>query len=1130
VLYAIDKYRQQLEQQGGVKPATFAADVVALCDSLSTAVGTQEGQEHLQACAGAAQLLCAWAQELLQQGQEGLSMQDLCSLANTLRGMLKALGSHDSVLPLARAIAARTAACIKQDSNPPTVRAWRDLLYGLTKAGLAVNTDLSASPGGVKEHSADLQYLLDQGAQQLPVLLGSNGAMGKDVSLTLLAYAYAGYTGDLGPVTHALASNPEGCLHDAKPQALANILWALGKLCSMMQQKHQQLDIQPTAYNHKVFSYVLGELHRQLAEAKPQEVSNAVHGCALVAHVEGALQLLDCVCQESYVMAKWNPQDWSSTVWAAAKLGCVEQGSVLLTKLAAQPQVMQRANLQHWNSTLWAAATMYESAALQEQDNLARELQHSGQLLMGALLQHCQMFENAKSQEWSNTIWAAAKLGCVEQGSLLLTRLAGQPQVMAAANPQHWSCTIWAAAKLGCVEQGSVLLTRLAAQPQVMTHANPTNWSNTLWAAATMYESAALQDQDNLARELQHSGQLLMGALLQHCQMFNNAKPQEWSNTIWAAAKLGCGEQGSVLLGILAEQPQVMAGAKPQEWSNTIWAAAKLGCGQQGSVLLATLVGQPQVLTHANPQNWSNTLWATATMYESAALQDQDNLARGLKQTGQLLMRALLQQCQMFDNAVSQDWYSTLWAAAKLGCVEQGSVLLDRLAGQLQVMQQAKPQGWSNTVWAAGTLYQTAVDARTSAAFIDKLQKGGHLLLQACAFSPAALEGANSQSWSNTLWAAAVLHWYDQRLFSLGAAALAAMPPAHLAPQVFSNVMYACAMCAHWDDKVQQLLGQVEAYDLAAFTGQDLANTVYAWAVLSCVMTTSQHQGVWISAAKPLLKEAARRDVSSFSRESFGQLYTAHMCAEYLGIPGLPAGAVLEAARAVGWSFTEPIISAGQRQVASVLKQLDYTTELEMRSPDGVMSTDVGVTVRPGGSSCCMAVEFDGPSHFVADHSNITSPTSNRKAATVDRLDGPTRLRNAFLQQRFPGGVVCIPCETWKAAKRAGRQVKYLRALMGAALKTKVRVAFILECLGASCSMCQLLHMGARFPGSSVNTSQVQVCLSTAKRYSPFSLLLPGAVPWQSAGRAQKQHVQRHQGGLSKGHGYSTTQVTRSCQ
>jgi hypothetical protein len=665
------------------------------------------------------------------------------------------------------------------------VQSWKDLLFGLTKAGLVVNTEINASQAAVKQHSPHLQQLLDQGAQHLPVLLSTQGAAAQNIALTLLAFAYAGFTGDLGPVTQALASNLEGCLQDAVPQDCSNIVWALGKLCELRPQECL-LDSHTAGHNQQLFSYLLRELCRQLGAATPQAISNAVYGCALAGHMEGMPQLLDSVCQ--------------------------------------------------------------------------------------------------------------------------------QPQVMARADPQAWSNTLWAAAKLGCVQQGSVLLTKLAGQLHVLTQAGPQSWSNTMWAAATMYESAAGQDQQGvLARQLQHSGQLLMGAFLKHCKVFDKASPQQWSNT--------------------------------------------------------------------------------------------------------------------------------LWAAARLGCVEQGSALLMRLASNPQIMLKAIPQDWANTIWAAATLYQTAVDTSTSAV-IGKLQKGGHLLLQACvSSSPTALQGAKSQEWANTLWAAAVLRWYDQRLFSQGTAALVAARHAEVQPQNISNALHACALVAHWDGNVQQLMGQLNEYNLAAFNAQNLANTLYAWAVLSCVLATSgaaQHRReVLSSAAEPLFKEAARRSTHSFGELELRQLYTAHVCAEHLGIPGLPTGALLEAAMQAGMTGSTTT-SPWQKEVNSALRQMGYTTQPEMRSPDGLMSADIVITKVSGGKPCSIAVEYDGLYHYVTDNSSSTFPSSSSTTAPAVRLNGPTRLRNALLQGRFPDGVVCIPWWEWQEAKEAGQQQEYLSKAL-AVLKIKVR-------------------------------------------------------------------------------------------
>jgi hypothetical protein len=158
-----------------------AADIVSLIVSFSSAIVKRDAQLYLRQdqgqrdCDVAAHYLCSQALQLVQQEEVVLPMQDLCAVANALPGLQRVLGSNDSVFKLAHAIARHAAARIQQGDAPPIVRSWCDLLYGLTKAGLVVNPDLNASLAAVKEHSPDLQYLLDQGALQLPALLESDG-------------------------------------------------------------------------------------------------------------------------------------------------------------------------------------------------------------------------------------------------------------------------------------------------------------------------------------------------------------------------------------------------------------------------------------------------------------------------------------------------------------------------------------------------------------------------------------------------------------------------------------------------------------------------------------------------------------------------------------------------------------------------------------------------------------------------------------------------------------------------------------------------------------------------------------------------------------------------------------------
>jgi hypothetical protein len=89
------------------------------------------------------------------------------------------------------------------------------------------------------------------------------------------------------------------------------------------------------------------------------------------------------------------------------------------------------------------------------------------------------------------------------------------------------------------------------------------------------------------------------------------------------------------------------------------------------------------------------------------------------------------------------------------------------------------------------------------------------------------------------------------------------------------------------------------------------------------------------------------------------------------------------------------------------------------------------VTALPNGGSCSIAVEFNGPFHYVAEHRS--------SGATIDRLDGPTRLRNVLLQARFPDGFVPIPWREWRPLKGRAQQEEYLRKAVGAVVEGKVR-------------------------------------------------------------------------------------------
>jgi hypothetical protein len=196
-------------------------------------------------------------------------MQDVVPLAYEIGRVYKAVGEmtgRELAEALAQPLAQRAQQCLQRGDRPSNVRAWSDLLYGLTQLGLVVS-EQNSSPVAHNQVSHALQRVLQEAVQRLPDLLKLSGCTAQDVSTTLLAFAWAGYRGDLGPVTAALASNLVGCLGGAKPQANANVLWALAKL--------DEAGVVGTS-GADVFSCALDGLLRQLDECNAQDFSNAL--------------------------------------------------------------------------------------------------------------------------------------------------------------------------------------------------------------------------------------------------------------------------------------------------------------------------------------------------------------------------------------------------------------------------------------------------------------------------------------------------------------------------------------------------------------------------------------------------------------------------------------------------------------------------------------------------------------------------------------------------------------------------------------------------------------------------------------------------------------------------------------
>jgi hypothetical protein len=544
-----------------------------------------------------------------------------------------------------------------------------------------------------------------------------------------------------------------------------------------------------------------------------------------------------------------------------------------------------------------------------------------------------------------------------------------------------------------------------------------------------------------LAQELtEHTSQRVS-----HTQQ-NGLSLRAWSDLLWGltAAGVNLGNTSSLL--VLLEQgamqvARLLSSSRSQgtlqDISLILVAYVHAGYAGDLSALVKALASRPQSRQakdrdKGGPQELSNMLWALGKLGQ----------ANPSAYSPALFDWALHQLHSMVDQARPQHLSSAVYACA-LARHSSSHVaqLLRAICQHPTAMASAKLQEWANLLWAAATLQSTGTSQ-----LHDKLYHCAQQLLQqfskVLVSSPGALAGQrlgrSAQEWSNILWAAAMLRWYEEALFSCGTAAVAASKGTTVRPQALSCTLNAAAECAHWDAHILQLVQQLSAMPVEDLNHQVLSNALYSWAVLmSCAQEGAATECT--TAAAQFFQQASQRPVSGYSREGLGQLLAAHMYAEAIGKQGLPDGEVLQAALSVGWVQGQVIISDSQRQVARVLDELGYRVAVEQTSPDGMMSADVVVSARPSGDPCSIAIEFDGPSHYVTQHNstcaNDTQPDSAMQQQDSEapaqhschRLDGSSRLRNALLRARYPGGVVCVPCYEWNALASEQQKQQYMQ-------------------------------------------------------------------------------------------------------
>jgi len=442
------------------------------------------------------------------------------------------------------------------------------------------------------------------------------------------------------------------------------------------------------------------------------------------------------------------------------------------------------------------------------------------------------------------------------------------------------------------------------------------------------------------------------------------AAPQALANVVYSAALLqehGYNINKQQALQLVAALVQKQQDATPQALANTLWAAATLGLQlpkEHAQQLVAALVQKRQ---DATPQNLANTLWAAATL--------------GLqlpKEHAQQLVAALVQKRQVAD---PQHLANTLWAAATMGLQLPEDYALQLVEALMQKRQDATPQALANTLWAAATM---------------GLQLRKQHTQQLVAALVQQREQASPQALANTALALAkplngMLGLHDAQLFA--ALTVAAKP------------------------KMQQ------------FTSQAISNLCWAVAV------ADQQQLFEVA----MVRQVAGASMwSSTAAEHLMQLYQVHLWLLDVqkassGLAGALSPAQLQRCREAWEELLQQRAQQGrsrfEREVyqccAEQLHSLLTDCSQEACTEDGAFSIDVVATHTASGKR--LAIEADGPTHFLRPGRHVNGETVSRNRALAAR---------GYV-------VVSVPYWEWDELKKSDQAAYLARKVEGVVLKQK---------------------------------------------------------------------------------------------
>ncbi|EJK44819.1 hypothetical protein THAOC_36611, partial [Thalassiosira oceanica] len=344
------------------------------------------------------------------------------------------------------------------------------------------------------------------------------------------------------------------------------------------------------------------------------------------------------------------------------------------------------------------------------------------------------------------------------------------------------------------------------------------------------------------------------------------------------------------------------------------------------------------------------------------------------------------------DSFKPQELSNTVWAFATAGAShpELFRKIGDHIAG-LDSLDSFNSQDVSSTAWAfasAGTSHPE---------LFRKI--GDHVA------GLDSLDSFKPQAFSNTAWAYATARVFHSRLFEKLVTEAVAKKD-HFESQPIANFLWACATVGYTDERSFSAFAPVIASKLDKFIEQDLANIAWTYSVAN--------------APQDLFNEgyvgALASNENEFSGEQLAQLHQWQLWHQELE-SGIELPRSLRAKCRNAFTSQGYSESKLQNDVVGELKAAGLDLEEEVLLGSGYQ---IDALVKFGNGRK-VAVEVDGPFHFIDRRPAGRTTLKQRQVARLDRIE-----------------VVSVPYWEWNELKNSVTKQRYLRKKLGCTNNTRV--------------------------------------------------------------------------------------------